>query len=204
VYGLRKYQPDQTDVSPFRHVRTGKIPKARTGGYGLLRFGARAGIGLRRPWDLLWQSVLTMDKLDAFLDKLQNEIFEEARKSLGEKGFHRWRNPKFGGRMENPDGYGRVTGECGDTMEIFLKFTDDRVSHASYVTNGCASSSISGSFAAELTLGRNPDELTDITDEKVLETISRLPEEDRHCAGLAARTVQEALNDYMIRQRDSK
>ncbi len=95
-----------------------------------------------------------MDKLDVFLDNLQNEIFEEARQALGEKGFHRWRNPKFCGRMENPDGYGRVTGECGDTMEIFLKFKDNRISHASYVTNGCASSSISGSFAAELTLGK--------------------------------------------------
>lgn len=159
---------------------------------------------MRRSWKLLWQGVLTMDKLDAFLDNLQNEIFEEARQALGEKGFQRWRNPRFGGRMENPDGHGRVTGECGDTMEIFLKFKDNRVSHASYVTNGCASSTISGSFAAELTLGKDPDELTDITDETVLETIGRLPEKDQHCAGLAARTVQDALNDYMIRHRDGK
>ena len=159
---------------------------------------------MRRPWKLLRQSVLTMDKLDAFLDNLQSEIFEEARQTLGEKGFYRWRNPKFCGRMKNPDGHGCVTGECGDTMEIYLKFKDNRVSHASYVTNGCASSSISGSFAAELTLGKNPDELTDITDEKVLETIGRLPEKDQHCAGLAARTVQEALNDYMIRQLNNR
>jgi nitrogen fixation protein NifU and related proteins len=159
---------------------------------------------MRRTRKLLWQGVLIMDKLDAFLDNLQNEIFEEARQALGEKGFHRWRNPRFCGRMENPDGHGRVTGECGDTMEIFLKFKNNRVSHASYVTNGCAASSISGSFAAELTLGKNPEELTDITDEMVLETIGRLPEKDQHCAGLAARTVQEALNDYMIRQLNNR
>lgn len=204
MHGLWKLQPEQTDVSPFRHVRPGKISNTRTRGYGLLRCSTRTGIGLCRSRNLLWKGVLTMNKLDAFLDNLQNEIFEEARQALGEKGFHRWRNPKFGGRMENPDGHGRVTGECGDTMEIFLKFEDNRVSHASYVTNGCASSAISGSFAAELTLGKDPDELTDITDEKVLETIGRLPEKDQHCAGLAARTVQEALNDYMIRQRDCK
>jgi len=204
MHHLRKHQPEQTDISPFRRIRSGKNEQTRTGGYRLLRFDTRTGCWMRRSWNLLWKGVLTMDKLDAFLDNLQNEIFEEARQALGEKGFHRWQNPRFWGRMENPDGHGRVTGECGDTMEIFLQFTDNRVSHASYVTNGCASSSISGSFAAELTLGKNPDELTDITDETVLETIGRLPEKDLHCAGLAARTVQEALNDYMIRQLNNR
>ncbi|CCK79873.1 iron-sulfur cluster assembly scaffold protein [Desulfobacula toluolica] len=138
-----------------------------------------------------------MSSLDDFLDNLQNEIFEEAKQSLGEKGFQRWRNPKFHGRMENPDGQARVIGECGDTMEIYLKFENNRVCNASYFTDGCASSGVSGSFAAELTLGKDPDEITDITADMVLETIGRLPEKDLHCAGLAARTVQEALSNYM-------
>lgn len=99
--------------------------------------------------------------------------------------------------MENPDGHARVTGECGDTMEIYLKFENTRVSNTSYFTNGCASSAIAGSFAAELTLGKDPDEITDITGEIVLNTIGKLPEKDLHCATLAARTVQEALNNYM-------
>jgi nitrogen fixation NifU-like protein len=145
----------------------------------------------------LWKEFLAMNNLDEFLDNLQNEIFEDAKQALGEKGFQRWRNPKFNGRMKNPDGHARVTGECGDTMEIYLKFKNNRVSDASYFTDGCASSSVSGSFAAELTLGKDPDEITDITEETVLNTIGRLPEKDLHCASLAARTVQEALSNYM-------
>ncbi len=137
------------------------------------------------------------DNLDAFLDSLQEEIFEDARKALGERGFQRWRNPRYNGRMDNPDGYARLTGECGDTMEIFLKFEHNRVKQASYATNGCASSSVSGSFAAELALDKDPDELTDITPEAVLAAVGRLPEEDMHCASLASRTVQEALSNYM-------
>lgn len=140
-----------------------------------------------------------MNNLDSFLDNLQNEIFDDARKALGEKGFDRWRHPKFTGRMENPDGQSRVTGDCGDTMEIYLKFDNTRVCEASYYTDGCASSTVSGSFAAELTLGRTPEEITDITAETVLNTIGRLPEQDQHCAGLAASAVQEALNNYMSR-----
>ncbi|MCK5837083.1 MAG: iron-sulfur cluster assembly scaffold protein [Desulfobacula sp.] len=138
-----------------------------------------------------------MKNLDDFIDNLQNEIFEDAKRELGEKGFQRWRHPQFNGRMENPDGHASVTGECGDTMEIYLKFENNRVSDASYFTNGCASSSVSGSFAAELTLGKDPDEITDITSEIVLTTIGRLPDKDVHCTELAARTVQEALSNYM-------
>ncbi len=139
-----------------------------------------------------------MDDLDRFVDNLQTEIFEEAKQSLGEKGFDRWRNPKFNGKMENPDGHASVTGECGDTMEIYLKFENNRVYKASYFTNGCASSAISGSFAAQLTLGKDPDEIIDITAQTVLDTIGRLPDNDLHCATLAASTVQEALNNYMM------
>ena len=92
-----------------------------------------------------------MNKLDQFIDDLQEQIFDEARQSLGEKGFDRWRNPRFAGKMENPDAHGRVRGTCGDTMEIFFKFENNRVKQGSYYTDGCASSGVSGSFAIELT-----------------------------------------------------
>jgi nitrogen fixation NifU-like protein len=137
------------------------------------------------------------NNLDDFLDKLQDEIFEEAKQALGERGFDRWRNPKFNGRMDDADAWARVKGDCGDTMEIYLKFENNRVCRASYFTDGCASSMVSGSFAAELTLGRDPDEITDIDAQAVLDAIGRLPEEDMHCATLAAGAVQEALNNYM-------
>jgi len=139
----------------------------------------------------------TVSNLDAFLDKLQEEIFDEAKQALGERGFDRWRNPKHNGRMENPDGWARITGECGDTMEIYLKFKDNHVVDASYFTDGCASSMVSGSFASELALGKSPEELTDITADDVLAAIGRLPEDDLHCTTLAARTIQAALDNYM-------
>jgi len=138
-----------------------------------------------------------MNKLDSFLDDLQEEIFDEARGALGEKGFDRWRNPRFAGKMENPDGHGRVLGTCGDTMEIFFKFKNNIVKEGSYMTDGCASSGVSGSFAVELALGKTVDELADITGEDVLEAIGRLPEEETHCAFLAAQTIQDALTSYM-------
>ena len=140
-----------------------------------------------------------MSDLDTYLDNLQEQIFEEAREAYGEKGFQRWRHPRHAGRMKNPDCQARLTGQCGDTMEIYLKFENNRVKDASYFTDGCASSSLSGSFAAELALGKDPDELTAITAESIIREIGRLPEADQHCAYLAAETIQEALHDYMSR-----
>ena len=141
------------------------------------------------------------DRLDAFVDQLQQQIFDEARKTLGEAGYERWRNPKYNGRMENPDAAARVTGSCGDTMEIYLKFNAGRVIDASYVTDGCGSSSVCGSFAAEMAIGKSPDEIAEIDGHCVLARLGRLPKDEEHCAFLAAETLQAALHDQMIKHR---
>ena len=82
-------------------------------------------------------------------------------------------------------------------MEIFLRLRADRVSEAVYRTDGCGSSAVCGSFAAELALGKTPEEVTEISGEVILGILGGLPEEDRHCAFLAAATLQEALESYM-------
>jgi len=137
------------------------------------------------------------DKLDDFLTNLQDEIFEDTLKIYGEKAYQRWRNPLYMNSMQNPDGYGRVTGPCGDTMEIFLKFKEGKVSNASFQTDGCGPSQICGSFAAELALGKNTDEIKEITNETILNVIGGLPGEDQHCALLAANTLQEAIAHFL-------
>jgi len=137
------------------------------------------------------------EPFDDFIDSLQERIFEETREAYGEEGFDRWRNPRFRGPLENADTRARVTGSCGDTMEIFLKFDGERVAEAAYLTDGCGSSQVCGSFAAELAIGKTPDELTAITGDVILKKVGRFPEEERHCAFLAADTLQEALERYM-------
>jgi len=138
------------------------------------------------------------DDFDAFVEKLQDQIFDETRQAFGEAGFQRWRNPLYRGPLDGADAHARVTGTCGDSMEIFLKFDDGRVCDAAYLTDGCGSSTVCGSFGAEMAIGKTPDELVDITGDAILEKIGIFPEEDRHCAFLAAETLQEALNRYMI------
>ena len=133
------------------------------------------------------------DQFDKFTDRLQEEINEEVMQTYGEKVYERWRNARFWGRMERPTGYSRITGSCGDTVEIFLSLEEGRVSAASFTTTGCGTSAVCGSVACELAIGKALEEVEHVTGEMILEVLEGLPEDNVHCAFLAAETLQAAL-----------
>ena len=141
------------------------------------------------------------EDVDSFVKNLQEKIFEDTKNAFGFAAYKRWQKPLYQGEINNPDGYARVTGPCNDTMEIFLNFENDRVKKASFKTDGCGSSMVCGSFAAEMALNKTPDELLFVTGKDILEKLGGLPGEEQHCAFLAGETLQEALNDYMIKQQ---
>ncbi len=134
---------------------------------------------------------------DEFAAKLQEEINQDIIQTYGEKVYERWRNPRFAGCMESPTGYGRVTGSCGDTMEIFLRLENGIVSDASFTTDGCGCSAVCASVACELAIAKEPEGVADVTGEMIVQVLGRLPENDVHCAYLAAETLQAALSEYM-------
>jgi NifU-like protein involved in Fe-S cluster formation len=103
--------------------------------------------------------------------------------------------------LEHPDGKARITGRCGDTMEIDMKFTGNRVSETSYWTDGCAHSLSALYAAAHLAKGKTPDEIIGIDADLLQKTIGGLPRDQMHCAELAAETLGAALNDYMSKSR---
>ncbi len=140
------------------------------------------------------------DDFSDFTRTLQKQIFEDTKNAYGIAAFERWLNPLYMGAMDNPDGYARVTGPCHDTMEIFLRFEQDRVKEASFQTDGCGSSAVCGSFAAEMAIGKTPDEILDVTGVAILERLGGLPKEEEHCAFLAGETLQEALGNYIKNQ----
>lgn len=98
--------------------------------------------------------------------------------------------------LENPDGRAVVTGNCGDTMEIALKFRDGRVCESSAWTNGCSFSKSCVEAAAMLARNRRVEELAKINMMTIMEQTGQLPETHLHCAQLAETTLQRALKDY--------
>ena len=139
-----------------------------------------------------------VDNLNDDVKHLQQEILLK-KDGYGVPAFERWLNPLHRGALKEPDGYARVTGPCGDTMEIFLRFDKDRINEAAFETDGCGSSAVCGSFAAEMALGKTPDELLAVTGDTILEKLEGLPEKEQHCAFLAGETLQEALSNYMVK-----
>jgi nitrogen fixation NifU-like protein len=99
--------------------------------------------------------------------------------------------------VESPDGKARITGSCGDTMEISLKFRNERVTEAAYWTNGCAYSLNCICAAADLAKGKTPDEILVIDPELIQQSVGGLPQDQMHCARLSVETLHTALEDYM-------
>lgn len=138
--------------------------------------------------------------IDAFVQKFQEEMLKQAIETYGEVFFRRWQNPAYMGFMANADAASLLKGSCGDTMEIFLKFKNGCVEKASFQTDGCAPSIVCGSYAAELSIGKSPEELLEISAETIINAIGKLPQEVQHCAFLSAATVHSAVDKYMLKQ----
>ncbi len=147
---------------------------------------------------------LNENEFEALVAELQQKSFDDARAAYGEKGFQRWRSPQFNGPMEDADASACIKGSCGDLIEIFLKFHENRVEKASYLTNGCGSSALCGSFTAELACGKSMQEIMTITPSLVLAEIGHFPAADKHCATLAVMALHKALNNYLIQKVPDK
>ena len=122
---------------------------------------------------------------------------EDMKKGYSEKTIDHFLSPRNLGEIAAPDGVGRITGPCGDNMEIYLKVKDGRVINASFWTDGCGTSIASGSMVTELAKGKSVLEAQKITQQDILDALGGLPEDSLHCALLAANTLKEAIKDYL-------
>jgi nitrogen fixation NifU-like protein len=136
-------------------------------------------------------------EFDDRFKELEQSVMEDMKEVYSEKTIDHFLNPRNLGEIAAPDGFGRVTGPCGDTMEIYLKVRDGKVINASFWTDGCGPSIASGSMVTELAKEKSLIEARKITQDDVLDALGGLPEDSLHCALLAANTLKEAIKDYL-------
>ena len=104
--------------------------------------------------------------------------------------------------VEDPDVTARLTGVCGDTMQISLKIKDGIVTSASYWAQGCGPTSACGAMATRLATGKPVEDIPEIVDHEAIEkAVGGLPEDKRHCAMLAHEALIEAVHLYFLKQR---
>jgi nitrogen fixation NifU-like protein len=112
-------------------------------------------------------------------------------------------DPVFIGDMAAPDGYAHVTGDCGDTMEVFLSVRDRRICQARFDTIGCGFTLACGSMTMEMAEGKPLAEALRIDEDKVADALGGLPDSHRHCAELASEALKKAIQDYLFRGKES-
>jgi nitrogen fixation NifU-like protein len=142
------------------------------------------------------------DDFDKAMEEMQASIIEDARKVYSEKVIERWLHPTYMGEIESPQGSGKVTGPCGDTMHIFLRIENGKIADARFLTDGCATTIAVGCMACELAIGKTYKEALRISKDIILEELGGLPEESIHCALLASNTLREALTDYLASKNE--
>jgi nitrogen fixation NifU-like protein len=135
-------------------------------------------------------------------NELQELILGDARKVYSETVIDHSMNPRNVGNLEDADGFARVTGPCGDSMEMWLRVKDGTIAQATFYTDGCGTSIASGSMVTEMAKGKSISEAQKTTQRDVLNALGGLPQESEHCSLLAANTLKAAIRDYLQMKRE--
>ena len=132
------------------------------------------------------------DDIDEIAKKLQDAIFAGYSHRLKDELF----NTENIGTIENPASHARITGVCGDTIEMFLSVRDERISDVKFITDGCGFTVACANYVARATKGKSIEEALMIEPDDVDRYFEGLPEENKHCAKLAVMTLHVLLEAY--------
>lgn len=106
------------------------------------------------------------------------------------------------GTLDAPDGYGRRTGDCGDTVTFFLTVRQDVIESITYQADGCMNTHACANTIIHLAENLPIIQAWNITPERVVDFLETLPESEIHCAELATGAFYQALSDFEKKGRD--
>ena len=111
-------------------------------------------------------------------------------------------HPRNMGEMDDPDGVGEATNPaCGDTMRLFIKVKENRITDAKFLTFGCAAAIASSSITTEMIKGKALGEVLAISNQAVANALGGLPPTKIHCSVLAEDAINAAVLDYRKRNK---
>jgi nitrogen fixation protein NifU and related proteins len=104
--------------------------------------------------------------------------------------------------VENPDGYGKSSSDCGDTIEFFLTVNKDRLRWVSFEVSGCINTRACANTVVLMAEGKTIAEAWKIKPDDIVQYLETLPAESVHCAELAASALYSALRDFRKIKQD--
>ena len=135
-------------------------------------------------------------------DNFQELMKEKMRSVYSETFIEHSLNPKNVGDIEDADSYVSVLGACGDRMELYLEVKDNRITDATFYTDGCSATIACGSLLTEMAKNKTLGEALAISARILIDNLGGLPEDHVHCAGLASLTLKKAVMEYMNIQKE--
>ncbi len=123
---------------------------------------------------------------------------------IGENFSRLAKQPQNIGIFSNPSGKGMSVGQCGDSIEVFLRIFEGTIADISVAPRGCVYTLVCASAMSELVKGMGIDEALYLEPDEVAAALGGLPEDHMHCARLAVNTLGEALADYHKNAADDK
>jgi nitrogen fixation NifU-like protein len=132
------------------------------------------------------------DEIDAIVKNLQEAVLAGYSQRFKDEFF----NPTNIGAIENPDSHVRITGVCGDTIEMSLTIRDAKIHDIKFTTDGCGATIVCASYVTRTAQGKSIEEALRIEPDDVDRYFEGLPEEHKHCAKLAVITLRALLEKY--------
>ena len=104
-------------------------------------------------------------------------------------------------KILHPDGYGKCSRQCGDTLEIFLMARNGRIGSASFYTKGCIYTVACANTLVRMIEGKPVEDAGAISSQHIADFLETLPKAEFHCAELAVQTLRIALIDLKKTER---
>lgn len=108
-------------------------------------------------------------------------------------------NPKFFGKIKNPDVVGHAGNpRCGDELILYLKIDkkSKKIKDIKFETWGCVAAITSSDMVCKLAKGKTLKQALKISFQDVSKGLGILPSIKIHCAQLVVEALQDAIRKY--------
>lgn len=133
-----------------------------------------------------------VDDFDRIVHYLQEALLE----GYSEKYKNECLNPNNIGEPEHANSHVRITGPCGDIIDMWLAIEDGKISNIGFLTDGCGATITCASCVTRMAKGKSLEEAHCMKPEDVIDYFEGLPDEHKHCAKLAVMTLKAAIETY--------
>lgn len=130
----------------------------------------------------------------------KEETKENVRAMLSESGYSNtaidyYIDQPSMGSLADANQISELTGQCGDTMKVYIKMKDDIIEDAKIQVLGCPGAISAAMVAMEMIKGMTIEQARKITDRDIFRRLVEIPDQKQHCIRLAVKTMNKAFDE---------